>query len=489
MACVRCELEEDRSNWACDMTTSVRLAGEGIVNTEHRAAAKVTAASAMQLRVPPGPAEPFSPSDDLFLWMGRNFSLYGDIYKASIFGSDVYVVSNPEYCERILRWNWRNYPRKGQIVKRIALLLGNGLIASNGEFWASQRRMVQPAFTRSSIESLIGTIVRINVELLKNWKRAAGRCETVNVTRDVSSMVLKGTLTAIFGKDYERVAQHFRILAEESDRNLEFALAFRPLGYVIRQVLAERRQGGRVATDFLGTMMLARDRERGASMPDAQLVKEVLTLIVAGHETTASLLNWIWYLLARYPEAQAKLCDELDRLPWAEIPAMDTLSKYTYTRQVIDEALRLYPPLWLMTRKALADDWLGEFFVPARTEIYISPYLIQRSPRFWEVPDQFDPDRLSRDEGTNQHELALCPFGAGPRNCIGEQFARVETQIHLMMCAKELRLTYNDEKPAEVSPGMNLLSKHEFIMYPELRIHPDGAHRGARASLGRPNLS
>lgn len=148
---------------------------------------------------------------------------------------------------------------------------------------------------------------------------------------------------------------------------------------------------------------------------------------------------------------------------------MDALPKYTYARQVIDEALRLYPPLWLMTRKALGDDLLGEFFVPAGTEIYISPYLIQRNPDLWEAPDRFDPDRMSPDNGLDRHELALCPFGAGPRNCIGELFARVEIQIHLMMFARALRLRYDEAKPPEMTTGMNLLSKSDFIMQPEIR--------------------
>ena len=204
-------------------------------------------------------------------------------------------------------------------------------------------------------------------------------------------------------------------------------------------------------------------------MPDAQLAREVMTLIVAGHETTAGLLNWMWYLLSRHPEAQAKLSREFDRLPWGEVPAMDALPRYTYTRQVIDETLRLYPPLWLMTRKARNDNSLGDFFVPAGTEIYISPYLIQRSPHLWETPDRFDPDRLSPDKGSDRHELALCPFGAGPRNCIGEVFARVEIQIHLMMFAKELRLRYDAAKPPELATGINLLSKHDFIMLPEAK--------------------
>src|SRR5216683_1096341 len=353
--------------------------------------------TAVRGRIPPGPAEKYSSAEDLLRWMNENLARYGDIYKASVFGSEVYVVSAPEYCERILRRNWQNYARKGQVVKRIALLLGNGLIASNGEFWANQRRMIQPAFSRSSIGGLTKVIMSVNAELLDQWRLAAKRRKAVNVTHDVSFMVLKITLMAIFGDDYATVAPYFNVLAEESARNFEFAQTFRPLGKVILQIAAQRRRDSATATDFLGKMMQSRDRERGEPMPDAQLAREVLTLVVAGHETTAGLLNWMWYLLSRHPESQTRLSGEFHRLSWGEVPAMDTLPKYTYTRQVIDEALRLYPPLWLMTRKALNDDQLGEFFVPAGTEIYISPYLIQRSPDLWEVPNHFDPDRMSPD--------------------------------------------------------------------------------------------
>jgi cytochrome P450 len=401
--------------------------------------------------------------------MNENFTRYGDIYKASLFGRDVYVVSAPKYCERILRWNWQNYERKGQVVKRIALLLGNGLIASNGAFWASQRRMIQPAFSKNAIGGLISLFTRVNLELLSKWKRAAKYRETVNVTRDIGFMVLKLTLLAIFGDDYKLVAPHFNILAEESARNLEFAQVFSPLGKIILQIAARRRQCGTTATDILGRLMQARDREHEEPMPDAQLAKEVMTLVVAGHETTAGLLNWLWYLLSKHQDTQTKLCDELDSMPWAAVPTIDTLSKYIYTRQVIDEALRLYPPLWLMTRKAINDDYLGDFFVPARTEIYISPYIIQRNPHFWEAPNDFDPDRMSQEKVIGREELSFCPFGAGPRNCIGEVFARVEIQVHLMMVARELWLRHDDQKPAEITTSMNLLSKHDFIMQPEIK--------------------
>src|SRR6516225_6043045 len=136
-------------------------------------------------RVPPGPSEEYHSTEDLFRWMNENFIRYGDIYKASVFGSDVYVVSAPEYCEHILRSNWRNYPRKGQIVKRIALLLSNGLIASNGEFWKSQRQMIQPAFFKNAIAGLTNIITSVNAELLQNWKLASERRATINVTHDI----------------------------------------------------------------------------------------------------------------------------------------------------------------------------------------------------------------------------------------------------------------------------------------------------------------
>jgi cytochrome P450 len=426
--------------------------------------------SPRQFRIPPGPEEPYDSADDLFCWITKNFDLYGDIYRASV-GTEVYVISAPEYCERVLRSNWQNYARKGQVVKRIALLLGNGLIASNGEFWANQRRMMQPAFSKNSISGAVEMIASINSELLDKWRQAAKRHEAVNVTRDVSSMVLKITLVAIFGDDYDMVAPHFNVLAEESARDLKFAGSFSPVVKIISEVVARRRRENRVAaTDILGRLMQARDRERGQPMPEAQLSKEVMTLVVAGHETTASLLNWLWYLLSQHTESQIKLSAELDRWPWSAVPAVESLPKYTYTRNVIDEALRLYPPLWLMTRKAINDDYLGDFFVPAGTEIYISPYLIQRSPQLWEEPERFDPDRMSRKgDYDRRHDLAMCPFGAGPRNCIGEQFARLEMQIHLMMFAKELLLRYDEQKLPEISTGMNLLSKHDIIMAPELR--------------------
>src|SRR6202049_1423828 len=419
-------------------------------------------------RIPPGPADKYNTSQDLLSWMSDQFKRFGDIYKASVYGTNVYVVSDPQSANYILRKNWQNY-KKGQDIKRVGLLLGNGLMVSEGEFWKSQRRMIQPAFHHKAIGALNNVITTANVRLLKKWEQAACEKASVNVTRDISLMVLNTVLISIFGDDYEQVAPHFSVLSDDSARNLQFAQAFRSLGKMVVQVAAQRRKENRTSPDILGMLMEARDRESGQVMPDRQLVSEIMTLIVAGHETTASTLNWTWYLLSQNSEVEEKLSRELSNLLGSEIPELGDLPKFTYTRQIIDEALRLYPPGWLMTRKALKDDQLGDYFVPAGTEIYISPYFIQRHPGLWEAPDLFNPDRFEADQSRDRQALTMLPFSAGPRKCIGELFARIEMQIHLMTIAKHLRLRCVGGKPPEIDAGVNLRSKHDFIMTPEIK--------------------
>ena len=428
--------------------------------------------------LPPGPAEKFGSSDDLLQWLAVHRESYGDIYRASVVGRNVYVVSRPAYVDHVLRGNWENYARRGQVVKRISLLLGNGLIASNGSFWVSQRRMIQPAFTRTAVAGLLDVIKGVNEDLLAHWQRAALAGTAVNVTRDVSTAVLKITLLCIFGDDYDAVAEFCNVLAEDSARNMGFAQAFQPLGEMVVRIAMRRRRANAPGRDILGTLLQARDRDRGQPMSDVQLARETMTLIVAGHETTATALNWIWYLLSRHPGVEARLGEELHQRAGTGVPPLETFRKLSYTVKVIDEALRLYPPLWLMTRHAINADRLGGYFVPAGTEIYISPYLIQHDPGLWQMPDRFDPDRVDNDpndaDRTDAHAaerapLSACPFGAGPRNCIGEFLARTEMQVHLMIIGRDLRLQYDDPRPAEMVAGMNLLSKGDFLMSPQLR--------------------
>jgi cytochrome P450 len=417
-------------------------------------------------RIPPGPQEQYCASDDFLDWMGGQFKIFGDIYKASIYGTSAYVIRDVEFAHHVLVENWQNYA-KGQAIKRVALLLGNGLMVSKGELWKRQRRMIQPTFNHESLERSTKMITAVNTELLKKWQVTAGRNETVNVTHDVSSMALEVVLRFILGDDYELVGFHFDLLSQEPVRNIEFARSFRALGKVIFQVVDRRRKDSATSTDALGMLMQARDPQSGQLMEDRQLIDEILTMIVAGHETTASTLNWAWYLISQHPEVEQRLSNELNTLPPGS--GFGDLPRFLYARQIIDETMRLYPAGWVVTRKALGDDRLGEYFVPAGTEIYVPPYFIQRHPDLWEEPDRFNPDRFRPENSKHRHRLATIPFSAGPRNCIGEHFARAEMQIHLMTIAGHLRLRYLASKPVELDAGVNLRSKYDFVMCPEAR--------------------
>ncbi len=418
-------------------------------------------------QTPPGPADAYDPGEDLLGWMQLNCERYGDIFSARIYGSSVYVVNTPDMAEHVLLKNWRNYLRKGQAVKRIAFSLGPGLISINGERWASQRRMIQPAFTREAVCTLFDPICIPNQSLFARWQQAAAADQSVDVTHDLSLTVLEVTLRAIFGRDYDAIAADFRIIADET-RNLAFAQICSELGSLIVSIVQARRQRHSEDADILGRMMAARDRQ-GSPMPDVQLAREALTLVIAGHETTASVLNWTWYLLARHPEVESRVAAEVRSAKGKAPLSMRTLAQLSYTSSVLEEAMRSYPPLWLMTRKTIKPDRLGGYLVPSGTEIYVSPYLLQRHPRLWQDPQRFDPERFEAGHAENQQRLSMCPFGAGPRNCIGEYFARVEMQIHLATIIDTLSLSNTVEEPAHMVAGVNLLSRDHFIMRPQLR--------------------
>jgi cytochrome P450 len=420
-------------------------------------------------KMPPGPAETYDPKEKLIEWLDRYTKQYGAIFKASIYGTDAYVVSDPALVEHVLRRNWRNY-KKGQAIKRIAFLLGNGLMVSEGELWKRQRQIVQQAFSKSSLKQLVPIVIGANARLKSKWLGAADRRESVNVTHDISQTILEIVLKSIFGDDYEKIAPHFEIFDEESGRHLQFAQAFRGLGQHVLTIARDRMGRGEAGADIMGLLLCARDPETAQPMADALFVNEILTLVVAGHETTASTLNWTWYLLSQHAEVGARMAAEISQFDVTNLTDPVDLKLFPYTQRVIEEALRLYPPGWLMTRCALADDWLGEYFVPAGTEIYISPYLIQRRPDLWEAPENFDPDRFDNALIGDRHVLKMLPFSAGPRNCIGEAFARIEMQLHLMLLVPWIKLSYLSSIRPELAAEVNLRSKQDFMMVPERRL-------------------
>jgi len=424
---------------------------------------------------PHGPSEPYNPDESLLDWLRRAFDTYGDVFQASIYGQNAYVVSRPDYANHVLRTHWRNY-EKGLAIKRVGLLLGNGLMVSNGSLWQAQRRMMQPLFDRSAAKNFAELIIGANVTLLQSWEQAATQNKEVNATRDVSDIVLTLILKQIFGEDYDLVAEPFSILCNASVRDLQFAVSFRNLRQLTASVIKSRLEEKVVANDLLGALMQIKERSSGEPMSEGQLVSEVLTLIVAGHETTASTLSFCWYLLATHPAADEALAAELDEQLGSDAFCTDHIPKLKYTGWVIEEVLRLYPPGWLLTRRSIQDDQLGDYYLPAGTEVYISPYLIQRHPGIWDMPNDFVPSRWATESTRNIRSLSMLAFSEGPRNCIGEQFARFELIAHLAIIAHRLQMRCDHHRDLELEAGVNLRSKMDLLMLPRIRSRPHASH-------------
>jgi cytochrome P450 len=237
----------------------------------------------------------------------------------------------------------------------------------------------------------------------------------------------------------------------------------------VAALIARRRADRGEHFVFLAMLMDARDKETGSPMSERELIDEVMTLIVAGHETTASGLNWTWYLLSQNPEAEKKLHAEIDAAAEKAAPGLAEMESLAYTKNVCDEALRLYPPGWLLSRRTIGPDTLAGYSVPAGTDVLLCLYLLHRHPRYWKEPDAFRPERFDAEHEAERPRFAYMPFAAGPRHCIGETLALYEMYMHLYKVARRYRLTYVPDRPLELEAQINLRTKHPLMMKLERR--------------------
>jgi cytochrome P450 len=285
----------------------------------------------------------------------------------------------------------------------------------------------------------------------------------------MSDLTLNVILRAIFGADLDWFndtlgANAFLMVAEESARDLQFAYRFRQLSRMVAELDEIRRARGGEPTDFLGMLIAAREKGTGEPMPERVLIDEVMTLVVAGHETTASALNWTWYLLALNPDADAKLAAEVGALPEDVELGFEDSEGLEYTQAVIKESLRLYPPGWVLTRRTIDADVLSGHVVPAGTELVFSPYLIQRHPRYWEAPERFMPERFLGPGAAGRDPYTYIPFAAGPRHCVGENFSIYEMTLHLVRMARRWRMQYLFDGPLEMEAAINLRTRGNLRM-------------------------
>jgi enediyne biosynthesis protein E7 len=400
--------------------------------------------------LPPGPAEGFDlgGSDETLPRLREYFARYGNVYRvfAPSRGVYDYVINHPDDIKHVLLSNHRNYT-KGQGMDRVKILLGNGIMTSEGDFWRRQRRMMQPDFHRRVLGRFAQLIREVNEKFVERWAAHASRGEPVNITDDASELTLQIVLESIFGDDLERVAREqganpFEVVAKEQNRDLKFAFRFRSLAKLIGGLIGRRRREPEERADFLAMLMAARDHD-DQPMSDKELIDEVMTLIVAGHETTAAALTWTWYLVARHPEVGAELEAEADRTP---------------------EGM-----LHLEAAESLEQDELGGFPVAARTDVFISPYTLHRHPDFWSAPEEFQPARFAGIDAKERHRFAYIPFSVGPRHCIGENMAMFEMLVHVNRMARRFRLRPLNDDPIELEAQINLRPRSNLLMTVENR--------------------
>ena len=403
------------------------------------------------------------------------FARHGDTYRVFVpaRGSYTYVIHHPDDVKRVLVSNHKNYT-KGIGLDRVRILLGKGIMTSEGELWKRQRYMMQPFFHRRVITGFAQVIAQTNDRFITRWEERATRGELVNLTDEMSELTLEIVLRSIFGQDLDRLTQQlganpFEVITREQSRDLQFAYKFRSLTKLVAQLIARRVAEAQEHFDYLAMLMSARDKDSGQPMGERELIDEVMTLIVAGHETTASALNWTWYLLSQHPQVEALLHAEIDAAPHLPVPSLQQMEALTYTQCVINEALRLYPPGWLLSRRTIEADVLGGYPVAAGTNVLLPLYLLHRHPQFWQEPEKFRPERFAPEHEAQRPRFAYMPFAAGPRHCIGETFALYEMLMHLYKVARRYRLIHVPDRPLELEAQINLRTRYSLHMRLEAR--------------------
>jgi cytochrome P450 len=438
---------------------------------------------------PPGPKPHFligniplagrAPLDTFRRWA----ALYGDIFYYRAAWLHVYFLNRPDLIEYVLVQNPQNF-LKDRVVQNSRWLLGSGLLTAEGDGWKRQRRLIQPAFSRDRIAVYARCMTDSAERMLATWRPGT----VVDIHQEMMSLTLRVVMRALFEvetMETGKISQSLntimlnsiggRLLLPPFFRYLPFPgmrdvrRAVDEVNVAVYEIIRQRRNHDQqTSRDLLSILMHARD-EDGSRMTDEQLRDEVMTFLLAGHETTALALSWALYLLSQDAGAEEKLHDQVDRALAGRLPSVSDLSSLTFVESVIKETMRLYPPAWSVARTAIADFELEGYRVPARANIVMSQWLMHRDPRFFSEPEQFDPDRWSSSASRNLPRFAYFPFGGGPRQCIGASFATTEAVLILATIARRFQLVPVEKTPVLPVPSITLRPKDPIRMRIEMR--------------------
>ena len=425
----------------------------------------------------PGGANPL----EFFTRQARS---YGPVSSYRMAGEQLFLVNEPQLIRDILVTHNRNFT-KSRGLERSKRVLGQGLLTSEGAMHLRQRRLMQPAFHRDRIAGYGDLMVGYADRMRRAWRAGA----TLDISREMNRLTLSIVGTTLFDVDVESqaaevgealtaVMESFWLMMLPFADTLErlpvpklrrARMARARLDAIIYRMIADRRASGRDHGDLLSMLLAAQDEDDGGVMTDQQVRDEAMTIFLAGHETTANALMWTWYLLSGAPEVERRLHDEVDRVLQGRLPALSNLPQLHYVERVVTESMRLYPPAWIIGRRAIEAYPLGDYLAPPRAILVMSPYLMQRDPRFYADAERFDPDRWTPEFRAALPKFAYFPFGGGPRQCIGESFAWMELVLLVATISQQWRLRLVPGHPVVPQPLITLRAKHGMRMTAEQR--------------------
>lgn len=400
---------------------------------------------------------------------------YGNIFSVnSSKNITSYFINDPTLIKALLIKKHSNY-RKGPGFERIKMLLGNGLIVSDGDTWRRARTMIQPTFARQNIHKLIQKMVTCSINRAEAWNILIKDKQSINITKEMSEFALELILRSIFGDDYNNLADDngenpFSFLIKDTTRDLSVVMKMRNLRNTLLSIITMRRkQQNTNDYDFLVMYLNATDKQ-GNKFTDTELIDEIITLIVAGYETSAGTLNWAWYLLSTRPHEADKLRAESQPIfKDSSIISYEAISSMHYTQAILEETLRLYPPVWLFSRQSTNNDQLEEYEIAVNSNLFVSPYILHRSIEFWDDPNKFDPGRFITSNGEKVTNKAYFPFSLGPRRCLGEYFSFLEMKIHLGYLINKYRIIDTEKNNPKLNLGINLRSRDDIFLQLEHR--------------------
>ncbi len=391
-------------------------------------------------------------------------------------GRTLYLCRSPEAARHVLQSNHRNY-KKAMTYGFLKPVVGEGLLTSEGDMWLRQRRLVAPLFHRQRVEGYAATMRQTVLELLDEWA-ALPPGEEVDVAEAMSQITLSIAGKLLFGQDIGRKARWIgddmvllfrdinrRILSPLSlprkvptRQNRRVQGALDRLDDLVYGLIEERRGVAEEHDDLLSLFMLAEDEETGRRMSDKEIRDELLTFVIAGHDTTSNLLSWTFYLLSKHPQVRRRLKEEVDEVVSGRVPTLEEARGLTYVDQVLDETFRLYPPAWTVEREPKEDDVVDGFRVEAGSIVSVGPYFVHHNPRVWKNPEGFDPQRFRPEVRDQIDRYAHFPFGGGPRKCVGADFAMLEARFILAAVVKTMRL--------DVAPASFVEAEGTITLYP-----------------------